>query len=89
MLHDTRFRLPDELAVYFQIHLAVGIPLGFETGGTLMENVGSNHGGLAVHAGDKTELSLVEIDAVVGERPPDPVQYYEKNLSQFLIECRS
>ena len=64
LLHDTRFRLPDELAVYFQIHLAVGIPLGFETGGTLMENVGSNHGGLAVHAGDKTELSLVEIDAV-------------------------
>lgn len=29
-----------------------------------MDDVGSDHGGLAVHAGDKTELSLVEIDAV-------------------------
>ena len=61
LLHDTRLRLPDELAVYFSIHLAVGVPFGPETGVTLKDNVGSDHSGLAIHAGDKTELALVEI----------------------------
>ncbi len=66
VVKDACLFLPDELVVHFKKHLAIGIPVRFEVGGTSDRGRGTDHRALFVGTCGKTQMAFIEVDAVAG-----------------------